>query len=231
MSTQPPLSFNPRDVAAMPSLRVESAVAGACLTAQAIRERFASHVAWTPDVVQEPVWPDIGRMRPAAVLVGLVEREQVYLVLTHRAAHLKQHAAQVAFAGGKIDATDGSAEDAALREAQEEIGVPAHAVQVLGRLSEYSTGTGFHIVPVVGFISSDVVYQPDPSEVEQVFEVPLAFITDPTNHRYHMVVRDGVERCWWSMPYTDAQGYEHYIWGATAGMLRNLYQYLLAPVR
>jgi 8-oxo-dGTP pyrophosphatase MutT (NUDIX family) len=170
-------------------------------------------------------------MRPAAVLVGLVEREQLYLVLTRRAAHLKLHAAQVAFAGGKIDATDNSAEDAALREAYEEIGVPAHAVQVLGRLSGYSTGTGFHIVPVVGFISSDVVYQPDPSEVEQVFEVPLAFITDPANHRYHMVVRDGIERRWWSMPYTDAQGYEHFIWGATAGMLRNLYQYLLAPVR
>lgn len=230
MSQQPPPTFNPRLVPAQPAPAHELAVDAACLTAAAIRSRFGAAVQWTPDVVQEPSWGLVEGLRRAAVLVALVQRDELHVVLTHRSAHLPTHAGQVAFAGGKIDASDASAEAAALREAHEEIGVPPAGVSVFGRLTDYTTGTGFHITPVVALLATDTRYLPEAGEVDQVFEVPLSFVADPANHRRHEATRDGITRQWWSMPYTDASGQEHFIWGATAGMLRNFYQFLRAPM-
>ena len=230
MSTHTPPSFNPRDVPVLATTRVEPAVALAQLSAQAIRERFKAQVPWVPDVVKEPRWGTVNGMRAAAVLLGLVQRDELHVVLTRRSADMPTHAGQVAFPGGKVDAGDASVEAAALREAYEEIGVPAHCVDVLGRLGEYTTGTGFHIIPVVALMDGQVDYRLEPREVDVVFEVPLSFVTNPANHRRHMWERDGVQRHWWSMPYTDPAGAEHFIWGATAGMLRNFYQFLSAPM-
>lgn len=230
MSQHLPSTFNPRLVPAQPAPAHELAVDAAFLTAASISSRFSARVDWRPDVVQEPSWGLVERLRKAAVLVALVQRNELHVVLTHRSANLPTHAGQVAFAGGKIDATDASAEAAALREAHEEIGVPPAGVCVLGRLSDYTTGTGFHITPVVALLPAKTCYVPEAGEVDQVFEVPLSFLANPANHRRHAATRDGIKRQWWSMPYTDAAGQEHFIWGATAGMLRNLYQFLRAPM-
>lgn len=230
MSHRPLPTFDPRLVPAQPAPANELAVDAACLTATSIRSRFSAKVAWKPDVVKESGWELVARLRKAAVLVALVQRDELYVVLTHRSMHLPTHAGQVAFAGGKIDATDTSAEAAALREAHEEIGVPPAGVSVLGRLNDYTTGTGFYITPVVALLPVDTRYVPEAGEVDQVFEVPLSFLANPANHRRHEATRGGIKRQWWSMPYTDAAGQEHYIWGATAGMLRNLYQFLRAPM-
>ena len=230
MSQHLPPLFDPRLVPAQPIRQPEPAVDAASLTAQSIRGRFTAGVTWVPDVVHEPKWGEVQRMRKAAVLIALVQRTELHVVLTHRSVHLPTHAGQVAFAGGKIDPTDASPEAAALRETHEEIGVHPSDVAVLGRLSDYTTGTGFHITPVVALLAPGTAYVPEANEVDQVFEVPLAFLTDPANHHRHVSHRDGIKRQWWSMPYVDAGGQEHFIWGATAGMLRNLYQFLRAPM-
>lgn len=156
--------------------------------------------------------------RPAAVLCALRPAAHgLHVVLTERASHLKQHAGQVAFPGGKIDPTDASAEAAALREADEEIGLPPSAVQVLGTLDTYLTSTGFRVTPIVGAITADWQAVPDPAEVETVFEPPLDFLLDPANRKRHHHDRNGYRRYYYAMPW---QG--HYIWGATAGMLKGL---------
>ena len=161
--------------------------------------------------------PGIGQ-RPAAVLCGLVQRAQgLSVVLTLRAAHLNQHAGQVAFPGGKIDAADASPMAAALREAEEEIGLGAAQVTILGALDPYQTSTGFRVTPFVGLIAPDWQPAPDPREVDAVFEPPLEFLMDPANRVRHHHDRWGTRRHYYAMPWG-----EHYIWGATAGMLKGL---------
>ena len=161
--------------------------------------------------------PGVGK-RPAAVLCGLVERAgALHVVLTRRAAHLNQHAGQVAFPGGKIDAADPTAMDAALREAEEEIGLPPAQVRILGTLDQYQTSTGFRVTPFVGLIDPAWRPAPDPGEVEEVFEPPLEFLMDPANRQRHHHDRWGTRRHYWAMPWGD-----YYIWGATAGMLKGL---------
>jgi 8-oxo-dGTP pyrophosphatase MutT (NUDIX family) len=164
-------------------------------------------------------------LRAAAVLVPLVERHDGFTVLlTERSSDLRDHAGQISFPGGRVEPDDGSAQAAALREAAEEVGLPRDRVKLLGTLDIYETRTGFEIVPVVGLVAPPFELRLDTREVAEVFEVPLAFILDPANHERHSRIYQGVRRHFYAMPYAD-----RYIWGATAGMLVNLYEVLTAP--
>ena len=159
-------------------------------------------------------------LKPAAVLVPLVERGAgFHVLLTRRAAHLNAHAGQISFPGGGVEADDDGVEAAALRETEEEIGIAAHYIELVGRLDVYETVTHYAVTPVVGFVRPGFRLSIDPFEVEEAFEVPLAFLMDPGNHLRHGGWHNGIRRQWWAMPYGD-----YYIWGATAGMLRDLYR-------
>lgn len=161
-------------------------------------------------------------LTPAAVLVPIVKREEGHTVLlTQRTAHLKDHPGQISFPGGRVEAQDASLLDTALREAEEEIGLAQACVEVLGYLPEYRTGTGFRVTPVVGMLTPPFDVNPDPFEVAEVFEVPLAFLLDPGNHQRHSLHYRGAMRQYFAMPYGD-----YFIWGATAGMIRSLAQRL-----
>jgi 8-oxo-dGTP pyrophosphatase MutT (NUDIX family) len=160
---------------------------------------------------------------PAAVLIPLVERpDGWHVILTRRTEHLRDHAGQISFPGGRLEPTDASVEAGALREAEEEIGLPAANVELLGRLGRFRTGTGYLVYPIVGLVELPVVLRPDPGEVAEIFEVPLSFILDQSNHKPHLLELDGRRVELVAMPYG-----EYYIWGATAGMLRSLYLALL----
>ena len=163
----------------------------------------------------------------ASVLLAIVMREQPMVLLTERTAHLSTHSGQVAFPGGRADPEDPTPADTALREAQEEVGLAPEFVEVLGNLATYVTGSSFIITPVVALVKPDCVLTPNPYEVADIFEVPLAFLLDPANHRRHVFDRDGVHREWFSMPYQNGAK-NHFIWGATAGMLRNFYRFMQA---
>ena len=161
---------------------------------------------------------------PAAVLVGLVDRAAgPALLLTRRTDHLRDHAGQICFPGGRIEPADGSAAAAALREAEEEIGLDPARVEVIGDLPPYHTVTGFRIDPVVGWISPPFELRPDPYEVAEAFEVPLHFVLDPDNHRRQSYRRGPVTRAYYVVLYQ-----KRFIWGATAGILVNLARVLRA---
>ncbi len=202
------------------------AVDAARLAPQALRERFIHPPAWEPEVRREPRFTDRTPAQ-AAVLVPLVQRDQPTLLLTQRTAHLSTHSGQVAFPGGRVDAEDADAVAAALREAEEEIGLPRSHVEVIGTLPTYVTGTAFVVTPVVALVRPGFTLVPNPGEVQDAFEVPLQWIMDPAHHRRHAFEWDGSRREWYSMPYDD-HGHERFIWGATAGMLRNFYRMLAA---
>ena len=153
-------------------------------------------------------------LEPAAVLLLVVNHAQPTVVLTQRTSHLAHHAGQIAFPGGRREGADESPETTALREAREEIGLEAARVELLGRLPEYRTGTGFAVTPVVGWVEPPLTYRPDPHEVADVFEVPLTFLLDTANHRYESAFYRGRMRHYWAMPFG-----ERFIWGATAGMI------------
>lgn len=203
-------------------------VGGDRLRRDALKRRFDSRQAWVPEVREEPRFTD-RPVVPAAVLVAIIDRPAPTLLLTQRTSHLPTHAGQIAFPGGKIDATDGNPVEAALREAWEEVGLDPRAVDLLGCLPEYTTGTAYAVTPVVGMVRADFgpPLRPNPGEVAATFEVPLAFLMNPAHHRRHQMWWDGRLRQWFSMPYHDGQE-ERFIWGATAGMLRNLYRFLSA---
>ena len=159
---------------------------------------------------------------PAAVLVPLVNRtDGVTTMLTQRASHLTHHPRQISFPGGHMDPSDGSPEETALRETEEEVGLNRCHVEIVGRLSEYRTRTGFAVTPIVAMVEPPFDISPDPHEVEEVFEGPLAFLMDPANHTRHSRNIQGTMRHFHAIPY---DGY--FIWGATAGMLINLYEVL-----
>ncbi len=162
-------------------------------------------------------------LREAAVLVPLVERDQgLTMMLTQRTDHLDHHPGQISFPGGHIEPEDGSAEEAALREAEEEVGLDRRHVKIIGRLDQYITRTGFSVTPVVGLVNPAYTVAPDEFEVAEVFEVPLSFLLDAGNHRRDSRIHKGLKREFYAMPYND-----YYIWGATAGMIRNLYDVLI----
>jgi len=161
--------------------------------------------------------------RPAAVLFGIVAREELTVLLTQRTHSLRTHAGQIAFPGGKVEPDDAGPVGAALRESIEEIGLQPSFVEPLGFLDGYRTGTGFTVAPVVALIRPGFELKPDPREVDDVFEVPLAFLMNESNHQKHSRDWKGRQRFYYAMPYG-----ERYIWGATAGMIRNLQQRLFA---
>lgn len=156
---------------------------------------------------------------PAAVLVPIVLRDQPTVLLTQRTSHLKDHPGQVSFPGGRIEDSDASPLAAALREAEEEIGLSRQCVDMLGYLPRYFTGTGFDVVPVVCAVRPPFELTADPFEVADIFEVPLAYLLDGSNYQRMAIHLPGQERSFHSIPY---QG--HFIWGATAGMIRSLFE-------
>jgi 8-oxo-dGTP pyrophosphatase MutT (NUDIX family) len=163
-------------------------------------------------------------IRPAAVLIPIVDRAEPTVLLTQRAAHLNDHAGQISFPGGKIDATDASPLDAALREADEEIGLGREFIDPIGYLDLYATGFGFRILPTLARIKPGFELRINETEVDDAFEVPLAFLMNPANHQLHAKEFRGMERHYYAMPFA-----ERYIWGATAGILRVLYERIYLP--
>lgn len=162
------------------------------------------------------------RPRDAAVLVPILPREpEATVLLTLRTEHLPSHAGQIAFPGGKIDPDDPGPAAACLREAEEEIGLPREQVELLGFGDLYVTGSGYRIVPVIGIVRGEPELNPNPQEVAEVFEVPLSFLMKAENHHRGRRLWEGRERRFYVMPY-----YRHYIWGVTAGIIRNLYERL-----
>jgi 8-oxo-dGTP pyrophosphatase MutT (NUDIX family) len=158
-------------------------------------------------------------IRPAAVLIPIVDHPQPTVLLTQRSAHLNDHAGQISFPGGKIDATDASPLDAALREAYEEIGLEREFIDPVGYLDLYGTAFGFRILPTLARVKPGFRLRINEDEVDDVFEVPLWFLMNPTNHQIHAKEFRGIERSYYAMPFA-----ERYIWGATAGILRVLYE-------
>ncbi|MEQ1698355.1 MAG: CoA pyrophosphatase [Hyphomicrobiaceae bacterium] len=168
--------------------------------------------------------PPAVTLRPAAVLVAVVARAELTLLLTLRAATLNHHAGQIAFPGGRIDGEDETPVAAALREAEEEIGLPSQLVTPLGFLDTYRTGTGYAIEPLVALVEPGFTLRLQEDEVADVFEVPLAFLMDQANHQLHTKIWQGAERRFHAMPFEN-----RFIWGATAGILKNMHERLFAP--
>lgn len=166
-------------------------------------------------------------LTPASVLFPIVLRPDAPTVLlTQRTAHLRDHPGQISFPGGRAEPEDPSPAHTALREAEEEVGLlPAH-IEIAGYLPEYRTSTGFSVTPVVAVVRPPFDLHPDPFEVAEVFEVPLAFLLDPANHQQHSLHYRGKLRSYYAMPYGD-----YFIWGATAGMIMSLYHALGLGVR
>ncbi len=193
-----------------------------------LRERFVVRQGkplvgvkgFDPSLTGQPAQP----LTPAAVLVPLVQRDTgMTVLLTQRTAHLRDHAGQISFPGGRCEESDATPQAAALREAQEEVGLDPAQVEILGVLPEYSTATGFTITPVVGLVTPPLNLKLDDFEVAEVFEVPFDFLMDPANQQRHAVEFQGALREYYAMPW---EGY--FIWGATAGMLVTLQHFLFA---
>ena len=181
------------------------------LRASLLAEPPTGHFVQEDGALNEP-------LTPAAVLFPIVLRDAGHTVLlTQRTAHLRDHAGQISFPGGRVEAHDATPMDTALRETEEEIGLSRERIEILGFLPEYRTGTGFRVTPVVALVPPPFDLQPDPFEVAEIFEVPLAFLLDPANHQQHSLHYRGALRHYFAMPYGD-----YFIWGATAGMIRSL---------
>ncbi len=222
--------FDPRQVRVVGVDSHLSAVNADRLTAQALRKRFAVPPVWAPEVWAEKRFSD-RKIAHASVLIPIIQRDQPTVLLTERTHHLSTHSGQIAFPGGKADDEDEDAAATALREAHEEVGLESRHVEVLGKLPVYVTGTAFIVTPIVALVHPGFTLTPNTHEVADVFEVPLAFLMDPAQHRRHAFEWESQRREWFSIPYQDtlAPGApERFIWGATAGMLRNFYRFLVA---
>lgn len=207
-------------------------VAAERLTPAGLRARFTQQLTWNPEP-QESRVTEIRDPRNAAVLMPLAMRESgLTVLLTQRADNLSNHAGQVSFPGGSVEPADPTPIAAALREAHEEVNLDPARVEVLGALPDYLTGTGFRVTPVVGLVHEPFSLAADALEVADIFEVPLSFLMDPSHHQVRVLRWEGGERRFFAMPYSSAGvgslGGSHFIWGATAGMLRNFYRFLLA---
>ena len=225
--------FNPEDA---PVRKIDAhlpQVSRLSLRADSLRERFRSPPTWMPEIAAERLFTARKPTR-ASVLIPLVPRndEELNVLLTQRTDHLTHHPGQVSFPGGRSEPTDADEISTALREAHEEIGLHGEFVEVLGQLPLYTTGTGFLVTPVVALLRPGFSLQVDPEEVADVFEIPLAHLMSPVNHRWHSIDMGGVEREFLSMPWQSAgasgRQQNYLVWGATAAMLRNLYRFLLA---
>src|SRR5689334_18618548 len=192
------LAFDPQQ---LPVVGVDDhlpAVPGARLTTVALRERFAHPPAWSPEIKVERKFID-REPAVAAVLVPLVVRDELNVLLTQRTDHLTNHPGQISFPGARAEPGDADAAATALREAEEEIGLDAAHVEVLGSMPTYTTGTGFIVTPVVALVSTPFEIRVDPFEVAGVFEVPLAFLMNPAHHRRHAIEMSGARREFFSM--------------------------------
>jgi 8-oxo-dGTP pyrophosphatase MutT (NUDIX family) len=193
------------------------------LTLEELRRRFAGAALPSETLYgDEGTRPGREILTPASVLIPIVARAPGFtIIFTQRAAHLKDHSGQVSFPGGRAAAGDASPEATALRESREEIGLDSARVELLGRLAEYHTRTGYRITPVVGVVAPPFELRADANEVDEIFEVPLAFLLDPANHQRHSREWQGEMRSFFAMEYGGRT-----IWGATAGMLVNLSRHL-----
>jgi 8-oxo-dGTP pyrophosphatase MutT (NUDIX family) len=207
-------------------------VAKQALDPLSLRSRFENPPAWQPEITDENrqvIAADIiakrqavGKITRAAVLIPLLVREGgLSVLLTQRTDHLHDHAGQISFPGGRMDPGESNPNDTALRESEEEIGLSRAAVEIIGHLPQYLTVSGYSVTPVVGLVKPQAEYALDAFEVADVFEVPLHFLMDPANHQVRVWESDQGSRRFYSMPYEN-----RFIWGATAGMLRNLYHLL-----
>lgn len=214
-----PLSMKLDSIAGEPAIRPEF------LSVDSIRTRFANPPRWEPEInsetrlltaPQQPV--------SASVLIPIVaHRSGTSMLLTQRTAHLHDHPGQVSFPGGRAEEADASPVETALRETEEEIGLKRSHVDVIGELPEYITATGYRVTPVVSIVQPPFELKPDPFEVAEVFEVPLSFLMDGMNHQRRVAeYPQGMgRRSFYAMPFG-----KFFIWGATAGMLRNLFHFL-----
>ncbi len=193
-----------------------------------LRQRIAEPPAWDPEHTGDRSWLGHREPRPAAVLVPIVAHTaEPTVLLTQRPAHMREHAGQIAFPGGRCDEQDDSVVATALREAWEEIGLARERVEVIGEMPSYLTGTGYRVTPVVGLVEPGFELRLHVGEVSEAFEVPLRFLMNPRHHERRRLVAQDIEREFLAMPYS-AGAREFFIWGATAGMLRNLYRLLIA---
>jgi len=226
--------FDPREVPIVSRDSHMPAVELSLLTPDALRLRFTQEKQWEAEVTDENRAAlaregsfKAGRgneLTPAAVLIPLIIYEnELKILLTQRTAHLHDHPGQISFPGGRSDSEDISAVDTALREAEEEIGLPSDRVEVLGSLPHYLTITGYQVTPVVSLVVAGHTYEPDEFEVADIFEVPMAYLMNPHHHEQRMWQSPQGYRRFYAIPYENK-----FIWGATAGMLRNLYHFLKA---
>lgn len=210
----------------------EKKVAAEFLEPAGLRVRLQSPPPWQPEITDENrhvIAADIitqrqaaGKVTKAAVLIPLLLKENgLSVLLTQRTNHLRDHAGQISFPGGRMDPEDQSPNDTALRESKEEIGLEPGRVEIIGHLPQYLTVSGYSVTPVVGLVQTQAEYVLDEFEVADVFEVPLSFLLDPANHQVRVWQSEQGGRRFYSMPYEN-----RFIWGATAGMLRNLYHLL-----
>ena len=210
----------------------EKKVAPEFLEPSGLRARLKSPPLWEPEITDENrhvIAADIiakrqavGKVTKAAVLIPLLLKEDgLSVLLTQRTNHLRDHAGQISFPGGRMDPEDQSPNDTALRESQEEIGLDPQRVEIIGHLPQYLTVSGYSVTPVVGLVQAQAEYVLDEFEVADVFEVPLSFLLDPANHQVRLWQSEQGGRRFYSIPYEN-----RFIWGATAGMLRNLYHLL-----
>jgi len=232
------LSRPARPVFEPQSLPVEStgadlpAVAPGRLTPDGLRARFEQRLRWEPEAT-EVRWRDDVDPRVAAVLIALVVRDTgLTVLLTQRADHLSDHAGQISFPGGRHEPEDPTPIATALREAQEEVSLDPSRVEVLGALPDYLTSTGYRVTPVVSLVHPPLTVHADTLEVAEIFEVPLDFLMNPAHHEVRVLRWEHGERRFFAMPYPREPqaevGGDYFIWGATAGMLRNFYRFLAA---
>lgn len=226
-AVSPWVKLDPRDIPVSHRYSDLPAVPAERLHPSWIRSRVSAPPVWLPEHVGDRARVADAPVRQAAVLVPIVARDAgPTVLLIQRPTHMREHAGQIAFPGGRSDETDSSPVETALREAWEEIGLVREHIEVIGSMPTYLTGTGYEVTPVVALVEPGFELRLHRGEVAEAFEVPLHFLMDPRHHERRHLVQPDVERKFLAMPYS-AQGREFFIWGATAAMLRNLYQLLM----
>lgn len=230
--TAAPARFDPTIVPIERRCDSDPRVAAEALAVSALRQRFLKPLQWTPEITDENRYAMASKIidersasgitTQAAVLIPVLQKSAgLSILLTQRTDHLHDHAGQISFPGGRMDAGDRDLYETALRESYEEIGLERERVEIIGTLPEYLTVSGYRVTPVVALVEPQPHYPADAFEVTDVFDVPLAFLMDPANHEVRIWNGEEGRRRFYAMPYQ-----ERFIWGATAGMLRNLYHFL-----